>query len=108
LKKLKRGSDVETARAIFNWVHKNVHYVYSSSRLSGKRAAYEGLAKHKGNCRVIAYTCQILLNKAGIPNMIVTRYPLITKNPGTAICPRFVPSIRCAVIQRSENGEPSG
>lgn len=80
VKKLKRGSDVETARAIFNWVHKNVHYVYSSSRLSGKRAAYEGLAKHKGNCRVIAYTCQILLNKAGIPNMIVTRYPLITKD----------------------------
>lgn len=80
IKKLKRGSDVETARAIFNWVHKNVHYVYSSSRLSGKRAAYEGLTKHRGNCRVIAYTCQLLLNKAGIRNMIVYRYPLVTKD----------------------------
>ena len=76
VKKLKRGSDVETARAIFNWVHKNVHYVHSSSRYSGKRAAYEGLTKHRGNCRVFAYTCQILLNKAGIKNMIVTRYPV--------------------------------
>ena len=76
IKKLKKGSDVETARAIFNWVHKNVHYVHSSSRFSGKRAAYQGLKYHSGNCRVFAYTCQLLLNKAGIRNMIVTRYPV--------------------------------
>lgn len=76
IKKLRRSNNVETARAIFNWVHKNVHYVHSSSRFSGKRAAYQGLKYHSGNCRVFAYTCQLLLNKAGIRNMIVTRYPI--------------------------------
>ncbi|MBR2532326.1 MAG: hypothetical protein IKE56_06645 [Lachnospiraceae bacterium] len=32
----------------------------------------------------------------------------MTKNPGTAICPRYVPSVRCAVIQRLPPGSPSG
>lgn len=78
VKKLKKGSDVETARAIFKWVHKHIHYVHSASKLTGKRAAYQGLTRHSGNCRVYAYTCKILLQKAGIPNMIVTRYPVTT------------------------------
>lgn len=80
VKQLKRGSDVETARAIFKWVHKNIHYVHNASKLTGKRAAYQGLAKRSGNCRVYAYTCQILLNKAGIRNMIVSRYPVTTRH----------------------------
>ena len=79
-KQLKRGSNVETARAIFKWVHKNIHYVHNASKLTGKRAAYQGLTKRTGNCRVYAYTCQILLNKAGIRNMIVSRYPVTTRH----------------------------
>lgn len=78
VKKLKKGSATETARAIFKWVHKNIHYVNSGSKLTGKKAAYQGLTKHSGNCRVYAYTCRLLLNKAGIRNMIVTRYPVTT------------------------------
>ena len=80
LKKLKRGSDVETARAIFKWVHKNVHYVHNGSKLTGKKAAYYGLTSHTGNCRVFAWTCKILLDKAGIKNMIVSRYPVTTRH----------------------------
>lgn len=80
VKQLKKGNDVETARAIFKWVHKNIHYVHNASKLTGKRAAYQGLAKRTGNCRVYAYTCQILLNKAGIRNMIVSRYPVTTRH----------------------------
>lgn len=80
LKKLKKGSDVETARAIFKWVHKNIHYVHSASKLTGKKAAYQGLTKRSGNCRAYAYTCQLLLNKAGIRNMIVARYPVTTRH----------------------------
>ena len=75
-KKLRRGSDVETARAIFKWVHKNIHYVHNGSKLTGKRAAYYGLTSHSGNCRVFAWTAKILLDKAGIRNMIVSRYPV--------------------------------
>ena len=80
LKKLKRGSDVETARAIFKWVHKNIHYAHNGSRLTGKKAAYYGLTKRSGNCRVFAWTCKLLLDKAGIRNMIVSRYPVTTRH----------------------------
>ena len=79
-KKLRRGSDVETARAIFKWVHKNIHYVHNGSKLTGKRAAYYGLTSHSGNCRVFAWTAKILLDKAGIRNMIVSRYPVTTRH----------------------------
>ena len=80
LKKLKRGSDVETARAIFKWVHNNIHYVHNASRLTGKKAAYYGLTRRSGNCRVFAWTSKILLDKAGIRNMIVSRYPVTTRH----------------------------
>ncbi len=80
VKKLKKGSKVETARAIFKWVHKNIHYVQDGSKATGKKAAYKGLTKHSGNCRVYAYTCQLLLKKAGIKNMIVKRYPVTTRH----------------------------
>ena len=80
LKKLKKGSDVETARAIFKWVHKNIHYAQNGLRLTGKKAAYYGLTKRSGNCRVFAWTCKFLLDKAGIRNMIVSRYPVTTRH----------------------------
>ena len=80
VKKLTRSSDVETARAIFKWAHKNIHYVHNASKLTGKKAAYYGLTKHSGNCRVFAWTCKILLDKAGIRNMIVSRYPVTTRH----------------------------
>lgn len=80
LKKLRRGSDVETARAIFKWVHKNIHYVHNGSKLTGKKAAYYGLTRHSGNCRVFAWTAKLLLDKAGIRNMIVSRYPVTTRH----------------------------
>lgn len=80
LKKLKKNSNVETARAIFKWVHKNIHYVHTASKATGKKAAYIGLTRHAGNCRVYAYTCKLLLDKAGIKNMIVQRYPVTTRH----------------------------
>lgn len=80
LKKLKKGSDVETARAIFKWVHKNITYVHDGSKMTGKKAAYYGLTRRTGNCRVYAWTCKILLDKAGIKNMIVQRYPVTTRH----------------------------
>ncbi len=80
LKKLKKGSDVDTARAIFKWVHKNIHYVHDGSKMTGKKAAYYGLTRRTGNCRVYAWTCKILLDKAGIKNMIVQRYPVTTRH----------------------------
>ena len=74
-----RGSDVETARAIFNWVHNNIYYqtVYGSQ--SYESAAYRGFSRRNGDCYVYYCCAKMLLDLAGIPNMMVKRYP-VTSN----------------------------
>ena len=71
-----RDNDVETARAIFNWVHSNVYYQSISFFQTYEAAAYRGFTKHNGDCYV-SYACaKMLLDCAGIKNMMVERYPV--------------------------------
>ena len=74
-KGLKRGSDVETARAIFNWVHDNLWFRILSGKRVYEHAAYRGFTKHSGDCYVYYSCCKMLLDLAGIENMRVDRYP---------------------------------
>ena len=73
-----RGSDVETARAIFNWVHSHIYYqtVYGSQTYES--AAYRGFSRRNGDCYVYYCCAKMLLDIAGIPNMMVKRYPVVT------------------------------
>ena len=71
-----RGNDVETARAIFNWVHSNIYYVSISYYQTYEAAAYRGFSQRNGDCYVYFSCCKMLLDIAGIPNMMVTRYPV--------------------------------
>lgn len=71
-----RDNDVETARAIFNWVHSNIYYVSISYYQTYEAAAYRGFATRSGDCYVYFSCCKMLLDIAGIPNMMVTRYPV--------------------------------
>ena len=71
-----RGNDVETARAIFSWVHSNIYYVSISYYQSYEAAAYRGFSQRNGDCYVYFSCCKMLLDIAGIPNMMVTRYPV--------------------------------
>lgn len=70
-----RGSEVETARAIFEWVHSNIYYKTIRGYMSYEDAAYTGFAKRCGDCYVYFSCAKMLLDCAGIPNMMVTRYP---------------------------------
>ena len=71
-----RSSDVETARAIFNWVHSNVYYQTTGSFDSIEEAAYRGFTRHSGDCFVSFSCAKMLLDHAGIPNLMVERYPV--------------------------------
>lgn len=71
-----RGNDVETARAIFDWVHSNIYYVSISYYQTYEAAAYRGFSQRNGDCYVYFSCCKMLLDIAGIPNMMVTRYPV--------------------------------
>ena len=71
-----RGSDVETARAIFKWVHSNISYQTVSDYLSYEEAAYRGFTRRSGDCYVYFACAKMLLDCAGIPNMMVERFPV--------------------------------
>lgn len=75
-----RKNQVETARAIFNWVHNNIYYTHVSGRLSLEAAAYRGFSRRSGDCYVFYACCKMLLDQAGIPNMMVKRYPVTRSN----------------------------
>ena len=72
---LYRKNDVETARAIFNWVHDNFYFRLLSGKRVYEHAAYRGFTKKSGDCFVYYSCCKMLLDIAGIENMRVDRYP---------------------------------
>ena len=77
---LRRGNDVETARAIFNWVHDTLWFKLLSGTPDYEAAAYRGFTLHSGDCYVYYSCCKMLLDCAGIPNMRVDRYPAYNGN----------------------------
>ena len=77
---LYRGSEVETARAIFNWVHDTLWFRLLSGERNFENAAYRGFTKHNGDCYVYYACCKMLLDCAGIENMRVDRYPRYNGN----------------------------
>ena len=77
LEYLKSDDDVETARAIFNWVHSNIYYQHVSGSLSYEDAAYMGFTQRSGDCYVYFSCAKMLLDRARIPNLMVKRHPVV-------------------------------
>lgn len=75
-KEIKCRYPIWTARAIFNYVHDNMTYDPASCGTGDiEEAAYYGFTNHKGNCYVYYCMCKVLLDRAGITNMSIVRYP---------------------------------
>ncbi len=62
-------SRYETAKAIFNWVYKNVGWSDGTPKTNWIQGAYRGLFNRRGDCFVYASTSKCLLTRAGIANM---------------------------------------
>lgn len=71
-------SQLEQARAIFDYVKSHVAYISDSAKDDWVRAAYEGLVYGKGDCFVYACTSKVLLTRAGITNMDIAKIPART------------------------------
>ena len=78
LEQLECGNDVDTAWNIFNWVHSNILYQTVFEDQSYEDAAYMGFTRRSGDCYVYFSCAKMLLDCAGIPNMMVVRYPVVT------------------------------
>lgn len=71
-------SDYDKAYAIFKYVKGNVIFKDKSDKDSYVKACYEGVIGKSGDCYVYACTCQTLLTRAGIKNMMIERIPTRT------------------------------
>jgi len=76
VKRLKGRNDTETARNIVNYVHDNVFYMNVRGQQSFEAAVYRALTQRSGDCFGYFCTTKLLLDVAGIPNMMVRRYPM--------------------------------
>jgi hypothetical protein len=73
-------SQKEKAYMIYRYVQKNVTYGSAGDRTNAYTGAYEGLQKKVGDCFVFATTSEILLTRAGIDNMLITRMGGVTRH----------------------------
>jgi len=66
----------EQAQAIFTWVRRSI--TYAASR-GGPQSSYEGayraLRDRRGNCYIYYSISEVMLTRAGIPNMRIQRIP---------------------------------
>ncbi|MBR1440272.1 MAG: transglutaminase domain-containing protein, partial [Lachnospiraceae bacterium] len=69
-------SEYDKIVAIYNWVTGNVRYAEQPNMTDWLKAAYDGLAQHKGDCYVYCMTSKALLDNAGIKNMVIDTVPL--------------------------------
>jgi len=67
-------SQVEQARAVYNWMRRNMTYSATIGLVERYENAYQGLRHRRGNCFVYYYTAEIMLTRLGIPNRRIDRY----------------------------------
>ena len=69
-------TQLEMVRAIYDWVRRNVQY---ANVRGGPTTAYEGayraLRDRRGNCYIFYSISELLLTRAGVPNMLIQRIP---------------------------------
>ncbi len=69
-------NNMEKITAIYWYVKKNMSYTESDNKDDWLKAAYYGLALHKGDCYSYCCACKAMFDVLGIPNMIIDTYPL--------------------------------
>lgn len=75
LKKITNSSmsKKQKAKAIFDYVHKNIRYVGTSDKSGWVKGAYVGLTQGRGDCFNYFAASKELLTRAGIPNIDLER-----------------------------------
>ena len=74
LKKIKKGkNNAEYAKNIYKWVCRNLVYLGRAGHPTFEKAALAGFKDRKGNCWVMCCCYKVLLDRANIPNLIVSR-----------------------------------
>lgn len=71
-------SDEKKLRAIYKYVKKHCSYVDSNKHKDWRNTAVKGLRYESGDCFMYYAISRLLITRAGIPNIMVERYPAKT------------------------------
>lgn len=71
----KGWSDVKKARAIYTYIRSHSSYVNNSAHKHWRDSATSGLRYQSGDCYTYYAMARLLLTRAGIPNVMINRYP---------------------------------
>lgn len=72
----KNWTDEKKARAIYRYIRGHCAYVGTAPHTDWRGVAVKGLRYHSGDCYTYYAITRLLLSRAGIPNITVTRYPI--------------------------------
>lgn len=76
---VKKGwSDEKKAVAIYRYVQRHCSYVDNGTHGDWRNAALNGIRYQSGDCFTYYSVARMLLTRAGVPNIMVTRYPAYT------------------------------
>ena len=68
-------TQVQQARVIFDWIVKNVEFAGGIGQDNVYEAAHQALQFRRGHCFVFYGISEVMLTRAGIPNMRIERIP---------------------------------
>lgn len=68
-------SDTKKAKAIYKYVRGHLSYVQNSSHVHWQQAGLRALRYQSGDCYTYYALSRLLLTRAGIPNVMINRYP---------------------------------
>lgn len=71
----KGWSDAKKARAIYTYIRSHSSYVNNSAHKHWRDSATSGLRYQSGDCYTYYAMSRLLLTRAGIPNVMINRYP---------------------------------
>lgn len=71
-------TEEEVALQIVWWCRYNIRFILRTTSRSWTEAAYNAYTKRMGNCYSTVYAVKVLLDVAGIDNMIIERHPYQT------------------------------
>lgn len=71
----KGWSDVKKAKAIYAYIRSHSAYVNNSAHRNWRDSATQGLRYQSGDCYTYYAMSRLLLTRAGIPNVMINRYP---------------------------------
>ncbi len=71
----KSWSNEKKARHIYSYVKGHMSYVHNASHPNWRSSGLNGFRYHSGDCYTYYSTSRLLLTRAGIPNVMINRFP---------------------------------